>query len=160
MSLTNPDVHEYARVDPWLAIPGGLEAVGLYAPRLRSQGLAHQPDLGDLSVLPHTLLLTGTRDLLHPDCVLFAAKARDAGVDVDLVVERGMMHVWPLLVTPEARRARDRIVAFLREVESACRSASRRRRHGRAAPELAAEPAGSFATALTPRSCRASGASW
>jgi hypothetical protein len=68
-------------------------------------------------VLPRTLLLTGTRDILHPDSVLFAAKARQAGVEVELVVEPGMIHVWPLLLMPEARRARDRMVAFLREVD-------------------------------------------
>src|SRR5262249_4357990 len=28
------------------------------------------------------------------------------------------IHVWPLLFTPEARRARDRIVGFLRKVEN------------------------------------------
>jgi hypothetical protein len=28
-----------------------------------------------------------------------------------------MIHVWPLLLMPEARRARDRMVAFLREVD-------------------------------------------
>lgn len=118
VSLTNPEIHEYAKVDPWLAIPGGLEAVELYAPGLERTDWRISPIFGDLSVLPPMLLLTGTRDLLHPDGVMFAAKARAAGVDVELVVEKGMMHVWPLLVTREARQARDRIIAFLRKVEA------------------------------------------
>ena len=118
VSLTNPEVLEYAKVDPWLAIPGGIEAVGLYAPRFERTDWRVSPIFGDLAVLPPMLLLTGTRDLLHPDSVMFAEKARAAGVDVELVVEKGMMHVWPLLVTREARRARERIIAFLREVES------------------------------------------
>jgi hypothetical protein len=32
---------------------------------------------------------------------------------VEVLVEPGMFHVWPLIEMPEARRARDRIVAFL-----------------------------------------------
>jgi hypothetical protein len=32
---------------------------------------------------------------------------------VEVVYEEGMFHVWPLIDMPEARRARDSIVAFL-----------------------------------------------
>jgi acetyl esterase/lipase len=117
VSLTNPDVHVYAKLDPWLAIPGGLEAIRLYADGFERTDWHISPIFGDLSVLPRTLLLTGTRDILHPDSVLFAEKARQAGVEVELVVEPGMIHVWPLLFMPEARRARSRIVAFLKEIE-------------------------------------------
>ena len=34
---------------------------------------------------------------------------------MEVVYEQGMFHVWPLIDMPEARRARDRIVAFLRD---------------------------------------------
>jgi acetyl esterase/lipase len=66
-------------------------------------------------VLPRTLLLTGSRDLLSPDNLIFAERARSLGVEIDLLYEEGMFHVWPLIRMPEARRARDRIVAFLSE---------------------------------------------
>ena len=58
-------------------------------------------------------ILTGTRDLLSPDAVRFAELARAADVEVDLIVENGMFHAWVLIDMPEARRARDRIVAYL-----------------------------------------------
>jgi acetyl esterase/lipase len=70
-------------------------------------------------VLPKTLLLTGSRDLLSPDSLIFAAKARAAGVDIEVLYEKGMFHVWPLIDMPEARRARDRIVEFLKQPSSA-----------------------------------------
>ena len=113
MSLSNPEVFEAAKVDPWLAIPGGLEAIRLYAAGFDRSDWRISPLYGDLSVLPKTLLLTGTRDILHPDCLVFAERARAAGVEVELFVEPGMIHVWPLIAIPEARRARDRMVAFL-----------------------------------------------
>ncbi|ESX89422.1 hypothetical protein X756_07585 [Mesorhizobium sp. LSHC412B00] len=95
------------------------------------------PLYGDLSVLPQTLLLTGSHDLLSPDNLIFAKKARAAGVDIDVVYEEGMFHVWPLIEMPEARRARDSIVAFL-EGEPTKRRATARRT---ARPALAARPA-------------------
>jgi acetyl esterase/lipase len=117
LSLANPDVHVFARQDPWLAIPGGLEAIRLFAPDLDHSDWRLSPLYGDLSVLPKTLLLTGTRDILHPDALVFARKARQAGVEVELFVAPGMIHVWLLFSIREARPARDRIVAFLEEVE-------------------------------------------
>ena len=67
-------------------------------------------------MLPKTLILTGSRELLTPDNLLFAEKARAAGVDVEVINEDGMFHVWPLIDMPEARRARARIAGFLSDV--------------------------------------------
>ncbi|CCV14513.1 alpha/beta hydrolase [Mesorhizobium sp. STM 4661] len=113
MSLANPEVFEAERNDPWLGISGGLEAVRLYSAGIDRSDWHISPLYGDLSVLPKTLLLTGSHDLLSPDNLIFAQRARAAGVDVDVVYEKGMFHVWPLIEMPEARRARDSIVAFL-----------------------------------------------
>lgn len=113
MSLANPKIFEVERIDPWLGIPGGTEAVRLYAAGIEHTDWRISPLYGDLSVLPDTLLFTGTRDILNPDSTLFAERARAAGVNVELVSERGMFHVWPLIDMPEARKARDRIVAYL-----------------------------------------------
>lgn len=119
MSLANPAVFEAVENDPWLGIPGGLEAVRLYAPDMERTDWRISPIYGDLSTLPSMLILSGTRDLLSPDTVIFAERARAAGVSVDLLLEPGMIHVWPLIDMPEARRARDRIVAFLSGVDLA-----------------------------------------
>lgn len=113
MSMTNPEIFEAVKNDPWLGIPGGLEAIRLYAPDIDHTDWRISPTYGELAVLPRTLLLAGTRDTLTPDNIVFARKARAAGVDLELVVEKGMIHVWPLIDMPEARRARDRIVEFL-----------------------------------------------
>jgi acetyl esterase/lipase len=120
MTLSNPQVFDVERVDPWLGIPGGLEAVRLYAKGIEHSDWRISPLYGNLSVLPKTLIFSGTRDILSPDTVIFAEKAREAGVDIELVLEPGMFHAWVLLPQlKEARRARDRIVAFLREPRSA-----------------------------------------
>jgi acetyl esterase/lipase len=120
MSLANPAVFEAEKQDPWLGIPGGLEAIRLYGAGIDRADWRISPIYGDLSVLPETLILTGSRDLLTPDTIRFAEKARAKGVSVDLVVEDGMFHVWPLIDMPEARQARDRIVSFLSAEKPAC----------------------------------------
>jgi acetyl esterase/lipase len=57
-------------------------------PRASTYRIGASVPYGDLSVLPKTLLLTGTRDLLTPDNLIFAEKARAQGVDVQLFVEQ------------------------------------------------------------------------
>ncbi|MER8696268.1 alpha/beta hydrolase [Mesorhizobium opportunistum] len=116
VSLANPEVFEAERNDPWLGIAGGREAIRLYSAGMLPTDWHISPVYGDLSVLPKTLLLTGSRDLLTPDNLIFAQKARSAGVEVELVYEEGMFHVWPLIDMPESRRARQHIVAFLNDV--------------------------------------------
>lgn len=113
LSMSNPAIHEVEKTDPWLGTPGGLEATRLYAGDMDFTDWRISPLYGDVSVLPRTLLLTGTRDILNPDTRVFADKARGAGVEVELVEAKGMFHVWPLLDMPEAHDARDRMVAFL-----------------------------------------------
>jgi acetyl esterase/lipase len=115
MSLSHPRTEQAARLDPWLGIEGGLEAVRLYAAGLDRTDWRISPVYGDLSVLPKTLMLVGSRDMLTPDSLAFADKARAAGVDIQVLHEHGMIHVWPLIDMPEARRARDHMVAFLRD---------------------------------------------
>ena len=113
MSLANPAVLEMARNDPWLDIPGGLEAIRLYGAGMDRTDWRISPLYGDLSVLPRTLLFTGSRDLLSPDNLIFADRARTAGVEIEVVYAEGMFHVWPLIRMPEARAARERMVEFL-----------------------------------------------
>ncbi|OBQ80160.1 MULTISPECIES: alpha/beta hydrolase [unclassified Mesorhizobium] len=139
MSLSNPEVFEAERNDPWLGIPGGLEAIRLYSAGIDRSDWHISPLYGDLSVLPKTLLLTGSRDLLSPDNLIFAERARAAGVEVDVVYEEGMFHVWPLIDMPEARRARDSIVDFLTAEIVPQRAHASRRTTYAARPAPAAE---------------------
>lgn len=69
---------------------------------------------GDLAGLPPLLLQVGTREVLLSDSTRFADKAREAGVDVTLEVEEGLIHVWQMFPdVPEAAEAVNRIGAFI-----------------------------------------------
>jgi len=65
---------------------------------------------GDVDMLRHA----GTRDILNPDARLLAEKATAAGVDIDYHEQEGLLHVYPLMPTPEGRAARAAIAECLR----------------------------------------------
>lgn len=113
-TLTNPQTHEIAAIDPWLDIPGGRYAFEQFAADLEFSDWRISPIYGNLAVLPPVLLFTGTRDMLYPDTLSFAEKARTAGVDVTTEIGDRMFHVWPLIDMREARQARDRIVEWVK----------------------------------------------
>ena len=75
------------------------------------------PSISPLSAkpsgLPPTLILSGTRDLLHPTIVAFAEDAQARGEPVTLSVYDELFHDWMLLPTPEARRALAETARFI-----------------------------------------------
>jgi acetyl esterase/lipase len=107
VELENPNIDDHA--DPWLARPGlrhaGRKYAGPDSPRAVSP--VHGPLEG---VAPITIFM-GTRDILLADARLL----RDRG-NVRLIEGEGMVHVWPLLPIPEARRAIAQMVEILRRV--------------------------------------------
>ncbi|UXY52856.1 alpha/beta hydrolase fold domain-containing protein [Pseudomonas tohonis] len=114
VAMTHPSIAANEAHDPMLASVGLQEAGRLYAGEL---GVGHRhvsPIHGDQAGLPPTLLFAGTRDIAHYDELLFAEKAIEAGVELELCVGREMVHVWPILPIPEGREALARIVAHLR----------------------------------------------
>ncbi|MCW2757167.1 MAG: alpha/beta hydrolase [Nocardioidaceae bacterium] len=105
---------EAARNDPWLSLDHlpvyGSWWAGTEADRARPEV---SPLFGDLTGLPPTLLMCGTRDLLVAENRELVRRAADAGWDLTYVEGEEMLHVWPLLPIPEAREAVKQIVEFL-----------------------------------------------
>jgi acetyl esterase/lipase len=59
--------------------------------------------------------MVGTAEMLFEDSIRLAAKAKAAGVDVDLVIGE-MFHVWPFFaaILPEGQEALGKIGTFIR----------------------------------------------
>lgn len=74
------------------------------------------PLYGDLHGLPPILLYAAGDEILRDDSVRFAEKAKAAGVDVRLHVEKGMFHCYPVAapVFPEAVKAMKDICSFVK----------------------------------------------
>jgi monoterpene epsilon-lactone hydrolase len=73
------------------------------------------PLYAELAGLPPLLIQVGDRETVLDDSVMFAEKARAAGVDVELQVWDGMIHVFQMFAAelPEACRAIDSIAEFI-----------------------------------------------
>jgi Esterase/lipase len=73
------------------------------------------PRYADLGGLPPLLIHVGDRETVRDDSLMLAEKARATGVDVDLQVWDGMIHVFQMFAEiPEAHRAITSIAGFLR----------------------------------------------
>lgn len=74
------------------------------------------PLYGDLQGLPPLLIYAGEDETLCDDSIRFAAKAKDADVDITLRIGEGMFHCYPAMAPlfPEATQAMNEICAFIR----------------------------------------------
>jgi acetyl esterase/lipase len=73
------------------------------------------PLYADLAGLPSLLIQVGDRETVLADSTMFADRARAAGVDVELQVWDGMIHVFQMFAElPEAHRAIASIAEFLK----------------------------------------------
>ena len=106
-----------ARRDPILPIAGLQRVDELYA----GHHDAHDPELSPLYAdcrgFPPLYLLASDVEVLLDDTVLFARRARAAGVDVRFEVWPVLPHAFPLFgaLYPEVRQARDDLIAFARQ---------------------------------------------
>jgi epsilon-lactone hydrolase len=109
LTLSHPDLDSVD--DPWLARIGLREAAAVWADGDDPTAPRLSPGNGRLEGLPPTTVLVGTRELCLPDATDFRSAATKAGVEVDLVVVEGALHVYPLLPAPEGAEGTRRVVA-------------------------------------------------
>ncbi|WP_407189511.1 alpha/beta fold hydrolase [Bradyrhizobium centrosematis] len=105
-SVSRPEQIEIAKRDPIQDIPGIVEAGRLYAGELDIGHPFVSPLNGAFRFLAPMTIFSGTRDLLYPDSVDLAERARAVGVPVELHLMRDQPHNYALMPTPEGRRAR------------------------------------------------------
>ena len=117
LTTSTPETYDLDAVDPWLQIT----KLDVYAEWWAGQSddlARHEvsPALGDLSGLPRTLMICGTRDLLVPGCRLLAdrAAALDPGEwDLTYLEAPDLIHVFALMPIPEAKAAWKHTLGFL-----------------------------------------------
>lgn len=114
LSLDNPEVASVEPSDPWLSRAGVMPAIRSWAGGRALHDPTASPLHGSLEGLPPTLVLVGSRDICLPDCRRLRRDAPPSW-DLTLHVENGSPHVYPLLPTPEARAARNRLVHHIQQ---------------------------------------------
>ncbi|UGQ48604.1 alpha/beta fold hydrolase [Massilia endophytica] len=114
-SVSRPEQIAIAARDPLQDIPGVREAGRMYAGELDASHPYVCPLNASFERLPPMTIFSGTLDLFYPDCIDMAAKARAAGVPVDLHLRQGQPHNYAAMPTPEGREARAAILRVLAE---------------------------------------------
>ena len=105
-SVSRPEQVEIAARDPMQDIPGILEAGRLYAGELDVGHPFVSPLNGAFRFLAPMTIFSGTRDLLYPDSIDLAERARAVGGSVELHLLRDQPNNYALMPTPEGRGAR------------------------------------------------------
>jgi len=75
------------------------------------------PLYGRFEGLPRLFICASTDEVLRDDAVRVAEKARAAGVQVELHIEKGLVHIWPIFapIMPEGVRTLKAAAAFIRK---------------------------------------------
>lgn len=106
LTVREQEVRQHEASDPMLA-ESGLRAAGrAYAGRRDPADPEVSPVHLELDGLPPVDVFIGDRDILRPAVDEFAARAREARVDMHVHEVTAMFHVWMTRAIPEARRTR------------------------------------------------------
>jgi acetyl esterase/lipase len=102
-------------LDPILSWDNLQESARDYAGNRPLNHPGISPLFGDFHGLPDTLILVGGREILMDDSTRLAYKMAEAGVEVDMVIEPFMGHVYPATgpTIPEAARSIKQIADFI-----------------------------------------------
>lgn len=117
LTTSTPETAEFAKADTWLKYSKLDVYAHWWAGSTEDLGRPEvSPALADLSGLPPTLMIGGTRDLLAGGFRLLADRALAAGWDLTYLERLDLIHVFPLFPgLPEADRAFAIAVRFLAE---------------------------------------------
>jgi epsilon-lactone hydrolase len=115
LAATGASYVNRAEVDPIHQRPMIVALAGNYLGDHDPRDPLASPLYADLGGLPPLLIQVGDRETVLDDSVMFADKARAAGVDVELEVWDGMIHVFQMFGAelPEAHQAIAEIAGFL-----------------------------------------------
>jgi acetyl esterase/lipase len=114
LTLAGASIQHNARLDPILDAGSLRQYAGMYAGSRPLTDPLISPLYADLTGLPPLLIQAAADEILADDAARFAKKARAAGVEVSLTLQKDAFHVyqlaWPL---PEARQALTQIAGFV-----------------------------------------------
>src|SRR6201988_2114758 len=108
--LSNPEIEEVDKVDPFLGVEGLKYGGAAYARDVDPKSYLVSPVYGSLKNLAPITLFIGTRDILYPDCRKLRGNANAEGVAINFREYEGMVHNWMLGPMHEARQAFAQIV--------------------------------------------------
>ncbi|RRD94192.1 alpha/beta hydrolase [Clostridiales bacterium COT073_COT-073] len=118
LTMENPAIKEYEKVDPWLRLASSLPIAKSWANGTELTDYRISPTFGDLQGLNNVTVFVGTREILYPDIIKFTEKMKQKNMDFQLFIGEGLNHVYPLFPIPEGAEAIAELVKILEELEA------------------------------------------
>jgi len=117
LACTGESFYEKDKKDPVLSANIVSEINKWYAGDVPLDDPRVSPLYADFTNLPPMLVQVGTAEILLDDSIRLAKRAKAAGVELELDVWEGQMHVWQMLWNelPEAEKAIEKIGVFARQ---------------------------------------------
>jgi len=110
------DFERYESRDPWLLAQSLRYIAIVWSNRGDYKRVEVSPLRGDMRGLPPTSIYIGDKDLLYQDSLALQQKLDAAGVSNCLHFEKGALHVYPLIPSPEGLRGANSILREVSEV--------------------------------------------
>jgi acetyl esterase/lipase len=114
MSFTNPEINQVENTDPILALTALTQIGKWYFSEKGPKYYLASPIYGDFTGLGKISLFAGTNDILYPDAKKFKEIAEKKGIKINYYEYPSMIHVWPLLMFPESKKAREQIIEIIK----------------------------------------------
>lgn len=110
-SMSNKEIDKIDKVDPMLSKAGILSAKKMCAQQLNLKNPIISPLYGDFKGFPKTILFIAGKDIMFPDGMLGGKKMEELGVQLELIYEPEMPHIYPLLpLMFESKKALSNII--------------------------------------------------
>lgn len=116
VSDDNPALIAQDKRSTVIGLDGLKIAAALYRGDIDPKDPRVSPVYGDLACLPPMTIVTGTRDLLHPNIMQFAEASKAAEASVDLQVWDGQNHYFMYLPQPEAAAVYTQTAALINAI--------------------------------------------
>ena len=113
VSLTNPELDAYDKIDPMISASSERIWGKLWAKGTTVYDEKISPFYGNVKNLRNVTIFIGTRELLYPDVIRFHKKLLENEVNSTLIEGKGLNHVYPVFPIPEAKEARNIIAQII-----------------------------------------------
>lgn len=118
VSMTNPNIKDYEKIDPILLVSNLVEEGLLYAKGTSLKNYLVSPKYGDMNNLGKIMIISGSHELLLPDikeCHELINQGKNSSSI--LIVEEGMFHDFALAPLAKSKESLNKIMNFLLEEE-------------------------------------------
>lgn len=118
LTLENPLLDKYQKVEPLINYKEERVWAKCWAKDMDLKNYMVSPMFGNLNGLPKIFLFVGERELLYPDTIKLNQLLKESDVDVNLIIGKGMNHVYQIYPIPEARKALKQINLIIKNEKS------------------------------------------